>query len=67
MSQPRYARAGVPLYWIVDVPHKTIHEHRDPDRFARRYRQTRSVSAGAIAAPLAGGEVQVALTDLFRF
>ena len=64
---PKYARAGVPLYWIVDVQHKTIHEHRDPDRFARRYRETRSVSTGTIAAPLAGVEVQVALTDLFRF
>jgi Uma2 family endonuclease len=64
---PKYARAGVPLYWIVDVPHKTIHEYRAPDRFARHYRQTRSVSTGAIAATLAGVSVQVAIADLFRF
>lgn len=64
---PKYARAGVPRYWIVDVQHKTIHEHQDPDRFARRYRQTCSVSTGTITAPLAGVEVQIALTDLFRF
>ena len=64
---PKYARAGVPLYWIVDVQHKTIHEYQDPDRFARRYRQTRSVSDGAITATLAGTEVQVTMTDLFRF
>lgn len=64
---PKYARAGVPLYWIVDVQHKAIHEHSDPDRFARRYRQTRSVTTGTIAASLAGVEVQVALADLFRF
>lgn len=64
---PKYARAGVPLYWVVDVPHKTIHEYWDPDRFARRYRQTRSVGTGAIAATLAGIAVQVAIADLFRF
>jgi Uma2 family endonuclease len=58
---------GVPLYWIVDVSHKTIHEYRAPDRFARHYRQTRSVSTGAIAATLAGVSVQVAIADLFRF
>jgi len=64
---PKYARAGVPLYWIVDVQHKSIHEYQDPDRFARRYRQSRSVAEGAIAATLAGVEVRVTMTDLFRF
>jgi len=64
---PKYARAGVPLYWIVDVQHKSIHEYQDPDRLARRYRQSRSVAEGAIAATLAGVEVRVTMTDLFRF
>ena len=63
---PKYARAGVPLYWIVDVVHKTIHEYQDPDRFARRYRQCRSVTDGAITTTLAGVPVQVAIRDLFR-
>lgn len=64
---PKYARAGVPLYWIIDVAHKTIHEYQDPDRFARSYRQCLSVSDGAIMTTLAGVAVEVAIGDLFRF
>jgi Uma2 family endonuclease len=64
---PKYARAGVEVCWIVDVRHKTIHEYRDPDRFARRYRQLQSVTAGTLSVMVAGVQIEVATADLFRF
>lgn len=63
----KYARAGVPRYWIIDVQHRAIHEHQDPDRFAHRYRQSRTVTDGTLATDLDGIEVAVATADLFRF
>ena len=35
-----YARAGVPVYWLVDVPAKRIEVHQDP-RPDGRYRLVR--------------------------
>ena len=64
---PKYARAGIEVCWIVDVRHKTIHEYRDPDRFARRYRQLQSVTAGTLSVMVAGVQIEVATADLFRF
>ncbi len=69
----KYARAGVPRYWIIDVQHRAIHEYQDPDRFAHRYRQSRTVTDGTLTATLdgigigIGIEVAVATADLFRF
>ena len=63
----KYARAGVPRYWIIDVQHRAIHEYQDPDRFAHRYRQSRTVTNGTLTADLDGIEVTVDTADLFRF
>lgn len=62
---PKYARAGVPRYWVVDIRGRTIHDHRDPDRFARRYRQLHSVTEGAISARIQGVDVQIPVAELF--
>lgn len=64
---PRYARAGIEACWIVDLRKKAIHAYGDPDRFGRRYQELRSVSDGACKVVIAGVEVAVTTTDLFRF
>lgn len=64
---PSYARAGIGICWIVDLRKKVIHEYADPDRFSRRYRHLRFVSDGTCRVVVAGAEVAVATTNLFRF
>ncbi len=27
---PLYARAGILEYWVIDIPHRQVHVHRDP-------------------------------------
>jgi Uma2 family endonuclease len=63
----KYAQAGVARYWIIDVQHRAIHEYQDPDRFAYRYRQSRTIADGTLTAGLDGIEVAVDTADLFRF
>lgn len=61
----QYARAGIRRYWVVDIKHRCIHDHRDADRFGRRYRQLHSVSEGVLRIELAGVELSLPLADLF--
>lgn len=64
---PRYARAGIDACWVVDLRKKAIHAYRDPERFGRHFRELRSVSDGECKIVIAGVEVAVATSDLFRF
>jgi Uma2 family endonuclease len=41
-----YARAGVPVYWIVDVTGRRVEVHTDPDPATGRYRSTVILKAG---------------------
>jgi Uma2 family endonuclease len=54
-----YARAGVPEYWVFDVPHRSLIVHRDPTegryRDVKRYAETESVAP--VAAPSRPGRV----------
>ncbi len=61
----KYARAGIRRYWVADIKHRTIHDHRDPDRFGQRYRQLHSVTEGALPIVIDGIEIQVGIDDLF--
>lgn len=61
----KYARAGIRRYWVVDLRHRTIHDHRDPDRFGRRYRQLHEVTEGELVAELAGVRVVVPVAEIF--
>lgn len=62
---PRYARAGVERYWVVDLRSRTLHDYHDPDRFGRRYRQLRSVVSGPRSVTIQGVEVRIDVEDLF--
>jgi len=60
----KYARAGIRRYWVFDIKHRTLHDHRDPDRFGRRYRQLHSLDVGVLSATIEGIEVQVDVDQL---
>ncbi|WP_295391398.1 Uma2 family endonuclease [uncultured Thiodictyon sp.] len=61
----KYARAGIRRYWVVDLRHRTLHDHRDPDRFGRRYRQLHSVTAGEVSVDVEGARITVSMAQLF--
>jgi Uma2 family endonuclease len=41
-----YARAGIPEYWIVNVPDRIVEVSQRPDRAAKRYRVARRARPG---------------------
>jgi Uma2 family endonuclease len=43
-----YARAGLPEYWIVDLPDRSVEVHTDPGRLG--YQTVRRVSAGTLVS-----------------
>ena len=61
----KYARAGIRRDWVVDLPHRTLHDYRDPDRFQGRYRQLHSLTAGNISLDLAGVPLSIAIAEIF--
>jgi Uma2 family endonuclease len=62
---PKYARAGVRRYWVVDVKGRTLYDYRDADPFGYRYRQLHSVTEGAVSVTIEGVEVEVDVGELF--
>ena len=62
----KYARAGIRRYWVVDIPHRRLHDHRDPDRFGRRYRQLHTLDSGTLRVSIAGVDIPVPVADLFQ-
>jgi Uma2 family endonuclease len=64
-----YARAGVPDYWIVNLPDRLVEVHRDPGpdaaaRYGWAYQRVESHGPGAIVSPLALPGAGVAVADL---
>ena len=59
-----YAEAGVPEYWIVDIPHRSLIVHTDPAdgryRHVQSFDENQDVLAGSLSA------VSLKITDLFR-
>ena len=41
-----YARAGIPVYWLVNLPDKVIEVYTEPDRTTGLYRRTELKRAG---------------------
>ncbi len=57
-----YARAGIPRYWLANLPDRAIEENSDPDPVAGVYRQmARRVPGDSIELP---GGVIVDVADL---
>jgi Uma2 family endonuclease len=61
---PLYARAGIPEYWIVNIPERTIEVHRVPDQQSGRYTDIHITSSESIA-PSAFPDVVINLSELF--
>jgi Uma2 family endonuclease len=59
---PLYAKAGIPEYWIVDLIHREIVVHREPNR--GRYRRVQHLKHGDSIAPLAFPDTTLAIADL---
>jgi len=55
-----YARAGIPEYWIVNVPERTVEVSQRPDPAAKRYRVSRRAQPGEVLALPDGSTVRVA-------
>ncbi len=62
----KYARAGICRYWVVNIKDHTLHDHRDPDQFGRRYRQLHSLTEGSLSVTIEGVEIQVDIGDLLH-
>jgi Uma2 family endonuclease len=64
-----YARAGLPDYWIVNLPERVLEVYRDPEPLAAapfgwRYRSTLALGAADSIAPLALPDRAIAVADL---
>lgn len=57
-----YARAGVPDYWVADLPARTLTVRRDPT--SSGYRSAQTFADGDTVTPLAPGAPPVAVTEL---
>ena len=57
-----YALAGLPEYWIVNLPDRTIEIHRDPDKTSGRYLTVNEASDGTLS-PLALPDLAIDFTD----
>jgi Uma2 family endonuclease len=58
-----YAAAGVPEYWVVNVPHRAVHVHLDP--LAGGYRQMRTSKPPETVRPVAVDVAPLGLVELF--
>lgn len=60
-----YAETGVPVYWLLRVPTRTLEVFTDPDPAAGVYRALATLTAAdAAAVPLPGGVAELPLADL---
>jgi Uma2 family endonuclease len=61
-----YARAGIPVYWIVNIRDKRIEVYESPDTEGARYRQVSTHGLGQIVQVFEEGThlTDVAVQDL---
>lgn len=59
---PRYAAAGVPEVWIVDLDGGVVETYRDPS--SEGYRETRRLERGAEVAPAAFPDASLEVDDI---
>ena len=43
-----YTALGVPLLWVLDLPHRRLHVFNEPDAVAVRYQETRAFTTGDV-------------------
>jgi Uma2 family endonuclease len=65
-----YARAGLPDYWIVNLPERRLEVYRDPEPdstapFGWRYPSVTVLEPGASVSPLSRPDRRIQISDLF--
>jgi Uma2 family endonuclease len=58
-----YAQAGIPEYWIVNIPHWCVECHRDP--VSATYQTIQRYNRSETLSPLAAPQAVLAVQDLF--
>ena len=61
-KMPRYARAGIPETWLVDLPGNAIEIYREPA--GDRYADVRTARRGETIAPLAFPDLTLAVDEI---
>lgn len=59
-----FAEAGVPEYWVVDIPHRLLIAHLDQQQ--GRYRSIQTFDEHQNVRPQLIPEIQLAVATLFR-
>lgn len=63
LKRDLYAAAGIADYWVIDIPARSLHVHRDPHQGA--YRSVVVLSGADTVRPLAHPEAGLELAGLF--
>ena len=63
-----YATAGIPVYWLVNIPELQVEVFEQPDVFTGKYQQTTIVSAGGFLrlALETGEKLEIEVGELLR-
>jgi Uma2 family endonuclease len=61
-KRPAYSRAGIPEYWIINLPKRCLEVYRDPS--GSRYLTATVHAITEIVAPLAAPDAQLRVVDL---
>jgi Uma2 family endonuclease len=59
-----YARAGIPEYWILNLPERLLEVHRRPDQDSGQYQEIVRLDEAAVVSPLAAPAATIAVRDL---
>lgn len=64
IKAPLYARAGIPDFWLIDIPNQTLEVYRDPSPDG--YRRFERLGREDAVAPLAFQDVEISVGDIVR-
>lgn len=59
-----YARAGIPEYWIVNLPQRRLEVHRQPDPASGTWRERLELREDEVCQPLARPETSIRVAEL---
>jgi Uma2 family endonuclease len=59
-----YAQAGIPDYWVLNLPVRVLLVHRDPDPMTGTYRQIARHGETDAVSPLAAPDAQIPVREL---